>query len=131
MGKPFGRILIVDDEPRLLRMIHIYLERQGYSLETFSRTEDAWSAFQNDPGAYSVALLDATIPGMAADQFAELALRTNPVLSVIMASGYLMDISALEQIAPGRVVFLQKPFGPEMLAGILRRMLGEQEEESF
>jgi two-component system, cell cycle sensor histidine kinase and response regulator CckA len=129
MGKPSGRILIVDDEPRLLRMIHIYLERQGYSLETFGRTEDAWAAFQTDPGAYSAALLDATIPGMPADQFAELALRTNPALRVIMASGYLMDISAVEQIAPGRVVFLQKPFGPEMLAGILRRMLGEQEEE--
>jgi two-component system C4-dicarboxylate transport response regulator DctD len=129
MGKPFGRILIVDDEPRLLRMIHMYLERQGYSLDTFSRTEDAWTAFQSDPAAYSAALLDSTIPGMPADQFAELALRTNPLLRVIMSSGYVLDISALEQLAPGRVVFLQKPFSPEMLDGILRRMLGEQEED--
>jgi DNA-binding NtrC family response regulator len=129
MGKLFGKILIVDDEPRLLRMIHMYLERQGYSVETFSSTEDAWAAFRTDPGACSAALLDATMPGMPAGQLAELALRANPVLRVIMASGYVTDISTLEQTAPGRVVFLQKPFGPEMLAGILRRMLGEQEED--
>jgi hypothetical protein len=36
---------------------------------------------------------------------------------------------ALILLAPGRVVFLQKPFSPEMLDGILRRMLGEQEED--
>ncbi len=126
MGKPFGKILIVDDDARLLRMMQLFLDRQGYSQETFSRTEDAWAAFEADPAAYSVVLLDATIEGMPASQFAERALSASPSLRVIMASGYTVETAATEAIAPGRVVFLQKPFSPEMLDTILRRLLGEQ-----
>jgi CheY-like chemotaxis protein len=46
----------------------------------------------------------------------------------LTASGYPVDITALEAAAPGRVAFLHKPFTPEMLAAAIRRMLAAQEE---
>ena len=42
-------------------------------------------------------------------------LAANPRLCVIAASGYPVDMSRLEAAAPGRVMFLHKPFSPEML----------------
>jgi CheY-like chemotaxis protein len=48
---------------------------------------------------------------------------------LLVASGYPVDISGMEAAAPGRVAFLHKPFSPEMLAAVLRRMIGAQEEK--
>jgi FixJ family two-component response regulator len=55
-------------------------------------------------------------------------LKASPRVRVIAASGYPLDMSGLEISAPGRVMFLHKPFQPEMLADAIRRMLATQEE---
>ena len=49
-------------------------------------------------------------------------------MSVIAASGYPVVMNALEAAAPGRVMFLHKPFTSEMLVDAVRRMLGPEEE---
>ena len=55
-------------------------------------------------------------------------LAFHPRLHVVVSSGYPVDMSVLQQAAPGRVEFLHKPFSPDMLVSVLRRMLGPQEE---
>ena len=47
---------------------------------------------------------------------------------MIAASGYPVDMSEVEAAAPGRVAFLPKPFTPEMLVAVVRRMLAPEEE---
>jgi len=47
----------------------------------------------------------------------------------VVSSGYPVDMRVLQQAAPGRVEFLHKPFSPDMLVAVLRRMLGPQEED--
>ena len=56
-------------------------------------------------------------------------LAANSLLKVIAASGYPVDVGPLNAVAPGRVMFLHKPFSPEMLGTMVRRMLGTQEAE--
>ena len=60
MTKAAGRILIVDDEPILLKMMNVYLGRLGYTVVTASSTEKAWAEVQAAPHAFAVAVLDAT-----------------------------------------------------------------------
>jgi DNA-binding NtrC family response regulator len=55
-------------------------------------------------------------------------LRASPELRVIVSSGYPVDMTGMEAAAGDRVAFLLKPFAPEMLASLARRMLGTQEE---
>jgi DNA-binding NtrC family response regulator len=74
-------------------------------------------------------VLDATMPGMSMEQLALGILRANPKLRVLGASGYPVDMAAVEAAAPGRVAFLQKPFPPEMLAAAVRSLLGAQKED--
>ena len=124
-----GRILVVDDEPPLLRMLSLYLGRLGYPVTTAETTEAAWSLVEADPSAFSVAVLDGSMSGMSMYDLALRMLRANPALRVLAASGYPVDMTALSQAAPGRVDFLQKPFTPEMLAAALRGLLGAQEEK--
>ncbi len=123
-----ARILVVDDEPALLKMVAAFLGRIGRTVETAGSTEKAWSMVEADPAGYAVAVLDATMPGMPMLELAQRILQSNSSVKIIVASGYPVDMSALSVAAPGRVTFLPKPFSPEMLATTVRRMLGEEEE---
>ena len=124
-----GRILIVDDEPSLLRMMSAYLSRLGYTVTASNSTDAAWKEAEAAPASFDIAVIDATMPGMTMEELAEQLLRANPALTVIAASGYPVDMAAVEAAAPGRVAFLLKPFSPEILAAMVRRMIGTQEEK--
>jgi len=128
MDNPAARILLVDDEPALLKMVGAYLGRLGYSVTAANSTAQAWEEVEAAPGSFAVAMLDGTMPGLSMTDLATRLLNANPSLRVLTASGYPVDISVLEAAAPGRVEFLQKPFTPEMLADTIRRMLAAQEE---
>ena len=123
-----AKVLIVDDEPALLRMITAYLRRRGHEVFSTESTEDAWKEAESHPGEFAVAVVDATMGGLSMEELAVRMLGANPNLSFIVTSGYPVDMSLLESVAPGRVVFLHKPFSPEMLADTVRRMLGAEEE---
>ena len=124
-----GRVLIVDDEPPLLKMMSIYLQRKGHSVTTCSSTDDAAAKVEASPAEFDVAVLDATMDGLSMEELALRLLKANAALRVLAASGYPVDTSALEAAAPGRVAFLLKPFSPEMLASEVGRMLGEKEKD--
>ena len=129
MNHGAARILIVDDEPSLLKMMGVYLGRLGYSVTLANSTEQAWAKVEAAPSGYAIAVLDGSMPGLSMEDLALKMLRANPSLCVVAASGYSMDTTAVEAAAPGRVAVLQKPFAPEMLAVAVRRMLATQEEE--
>ena len=129
MGHTLGRILIVDDEPPLLRMMSLYLRRLGYAVSTADSTDDAWALVEADCSAFAVAILDGSMPGMSMQELASRMLSANPSLCVLSASGYPVDISALAVQAPGRVAFLLKPFTPEALGTAVRRLLAKEEKE--
>jgi len=128
MYRATGRILLVDDEPPLLRMLNLYLRRLGYAVTTADSTAGAWSLAEADPGAFAAAVLDGSMTGMSMEDLAQRLLRANPALCVLACSGYPVDVTALEAAAPGRVAFLLKPFTPEMLATAVRRLLAAEEE---
>ena len=126
-----GRILLVDDEPPLLKMMSIYLQRRGYSVGTSTTTAQASALIDAEPLSYAVAVLDATMAGLSMEELALKMLQANPSLRVLATSGYPVDMSRLETAAPGRVAFLHKPFTPEMLAESVRGMLAAQEKKEI
>ena len=129
MTNAAGRILIVDDEPILLKMMNVYLGRLGFTVVTANTTEKAWAEVDAAPHAFALAVLDATMGGISMEDLAAHMLEANPMLCVIAASGYPVDTATLQSSAPGRVMFLHKPFSPEMLGSAIRRMLGTQKED--
>jgi len=124
-----GHILLVDDEPSLLKMMSVYLRRLGYSVTTSHSTEQAAVLAKADPQAFAVAVMDATMGGLGMEALALQMLQGNASLRVLVSSGYPVDMKTLETAASGRVAFLHKPFTPEMLAAAVRRMLAPEKEE--
>ena len=124
-----ARILIVDDEAQLLKMMSVYLQRLGYSVTASASTEQACRLVEAEPDGFAVAVLDASMEGLSMETLAMRILHANGGVRVVATSGYPVDMSPLEAAAPGRVTFLHKPFAPEMLAATLRRMLAPEKEE--
>jgi DNA-binding NtrC family response regulator len=129
MTSAASRILIVDDEPSLLKMLSAYLRRLGYTVVAAGSTEKAWAEVEAAPNAFALAVLDATMSGVRMEDLAARMLAAHPRLCVIAASGYPVDIAALQAAAPGRVMFLHKPFSPRMLGAAVRRMIATQETD--
>jgi DNA-binding NtrC family response regulator len=126
---PTGKtILIVDDEPALLKMMGVYLTRKGFMVRTMDSTDRAWAAVQDATGEIAAAVLDASIAGLSAQDLALRLLAANSSMCVLVASGYPVDMRPVEAAGPGRVEFIQKPFSGETLHGTLRRMIASQEE---
>jgi DNA-binding NtrC family response regulator len=129
MTNAASRILIVDDEPSLLKMVSLYLRRLGYAVVTAGSTEEAWAEVEAAPRAFALVVLDATMIGIRMEDLAARILAADPRVCVIAASGYPVDIATLRAAAPGRVMFLPKPFTPEMLGSTVRRLIATQEED--
>jgi len=122
MGDATERILIVDDDPSLLKLMSKFLQRAGYQVTSSRATEEAWSLLEAGQSKFDAAVLDGTLSGMSMPELAAKMLAANPALRVIAISGYPMDLSHLDAVAPGRVVFLPKPFTPQMLVSAVRRI---------
>lgn len=129
MDRTARRILIVDDEPPLLRMMSLFLGRLGYSVTTADATDKAWAVVEADPSAFEVAVLDGSMAGMSMEELASHMLSANPSMCILTASGYPVDMTALSARAPGRVAFLLKPFTPQSLAAAVGGLLAAQEKE--
>ena len=129
MTNAASRILIVDDDPSLLKMLSAYLLRLGYGVVAAGSTENAWATVEAAPHAFALAVLDGTMGGIRMEDLAARMLAADPRLRVIAASGYPVDIAVLQAAAPGRVMFLLKPFSPKMLGAAVRRMLATQEAD--
>jgi len=130
-SKATGLILVVDDEPPLLKMMSVYLKRLGHSVVTADTTEQALAAAESAQPQFAAAVLDASMEGLSMQDLALRLLKGNSAIRVIATSGYPVDMAAMEAAAPGRVMFLPKPFTPEMLASAVRRMLAGQEKEAL
>src|ERR1700692_2065448 len=96
-----GHILIVDDEPSLLKMMSMYLRRLGYEVVTANCAEQALEAVKAQPGGFAVAVVAATVAAASLDELANQMLLVTPRLCVIAASGYPVDVTVLEAAAPG------------------------------
>jgi CheY-like chemotaxis protein len=116
MGLAAGRILVVDDDPPLLKLVTIYLSRLGYSVVSCRSAEEAWELVRAAPSGYALALVDLNMPGMRGEELAHRILESNEAIQVIVSSGYPEDLSRVPDLAGKRVGFLQKPFTPHELA---------------
>lgn len=123
------RILIVDDEPALLKMMGVYLTRKGFAVTTLDSTDRAWAAVNESAAEFDAVVIDGSMRGLGAEDLGVRILKANPAARILMASGYPVDMSRLEELGPGRVGFVQKPFTAETLASTLRRMIAAKEEE--
>ncbi len=116
------RILIVEDEDKLRRVVQLELESQGYEVDGAASAEQGLALAT----VASLIVTDLRLPGMDGLQFmAELHARGIGAPVVVMTAHGSVE-AAVEAMKKGAADFLQKPFSLEHLSTVVSRALAMQ-----
>ncbi|MCP4571096.1 MAG: PAS domain S-box protein [bacterium] len=116
-------ILLVDDEPDIIRATEFGLGTLGYRVTGHTDPVAALAAFRRDPRAFDLVITDMTMSGMIGTDFAGELLAVRPDLPVILCTGYSETVTRESALALGVRSFLMKPVTPGRLAGEVRAVL--------
>jgi len=121
-------ILVVDDDPRIVELLHIALGAHGFRVISAANGEDALKmAFEEQP---DLVILDVRLPRRSGYEVCE-SIRREPDLShlpVIMVSALTETEARLQGLSRGADDYLPKPFSPKELVAKVRRALARAEE---
>jgi len=119
-------ILLVEDEPGLLKMARLVLERHGYRVLAAANGRDALELWHLHQSSVSLLLTDLVMPGGCTGQELARQLRgEQPGLKVIFTTGYSASIAGREFKLRAGETLLQKPFGSDQLLTLVRESLDD------
>ncbi|MGC2697716.1 MAG: sigma-54 dependent transcriptional regulator [Candidatus Angelobacter sp.] len=115
-------ILLVDDEPSVLRYTKTLLELENYNVETAGSGEEALQRM-NEGTAPNLIVLDLVMPGMDGLQTLENCKKLRPEQKIVMVSCVNETNKVVQAIKLGASDYVTKPFLPPQLQGAVRRAL--------
>ncbi|MFW6240538.1 MAG: response regulator, partial [Thermodesulfobacteriota bacterium] len=122
------RILLVDDEPSIVRMQRKMLERLGYQVAVAASSPAALTIFRETPDAFDLVVSDLSMPKMTGLQLAGKIYAIRPETPVILCTGYRRNIPENPAERFGIRGVLNKPIRRADLAKMVRSVLdGERE----
>ena len=83
-----GTILVVDDEPDVLRLIDSILNEEGFEVIQAKSADAAIKAFDKLGHSPDLLLTDVVMPGMSGPMLADQLLQKDPDLRILFMSGY-------------------------------------------
>ena len=116
-------VLLVEDEPGVLRLARKALQRQGYQVLAASDGVAALALVRKSQQPIDLLMTDIVMPGMGGRELAERMLALRPDLRVLYTSGYTEDRAIQEEAARGQHSFLGKPYRLAQLANKVREVL--------
>ena len=120
------KVLIVDDEERVVQSIAGVLEDEGLRVATARSGEEAIGTFQQEEP--DVTLLDIWMPGMDGIEVLKRLKWIAPDCLVIMISGHATISTAMTAVKLGAFDFIEKPLSLDLLLMTIRRALERQKE---
>ncbi len=114
-------ILIVEDEPKMLRLLELNLADEGYAIHSVSDAEQGLKML----GRHKIDLIlsDVKLPGMSGLEFLQAAKRSDAAIPVVMMTAYGRVESAVEAMKAGASDYILKPFSIEEIKMIIRKEL--------
>ncbi len=116
-------MLVVEDEPTILRLLQVNLRLEGYDVVACSNGEDA--LLRAEEGAPDVVVLDIALPGIDGFEVCR-HLRRVPAtehVPVIMVTAQVQDEDRERGYALGVHGYVAKPFEPTDLIALVREAL--------
>ena len=111
------RILLVDDEPTILRALQTSLESQGYTVSGVTTGEQAVA--KTAAATPDLVLLDLGLPGIDGIEVLKRIRAFAPTLPIVVVSAHGDDVSKVRALDLGADDYISKPFSvPELLARV-------------
>ena len=116
------RILIIDDEPNMLRLLKtIVMDKTGYAVVTTNNPLEVKSLLQEEQ--YDLIVTDLKMPLLDGIDLIDIIKKINSCLPIIIITAYGTSEIAEEAVRKGAYDFIVKPFRKETILITLKRAL--------
>jgi CheY-like chemotaxis protein len=122
------RILIIDDEEHIRRMMRLTLEAAGHAV---GEAHDGYEGLKlyGDGSAWDGVVLDQRMPGMDGLETLKRIKANNPRARIVMATAYASIELAVDAMKLGASDFVRKPMTPETLRNAVAAALTKDTQE--
>ena len=124
------RVLVVDDEPDLVELIHYNLTKAGYDVAGVLSGEEALAHVRSS--LPDLIVLDVLLPGLDGLEVCK-TLRRNPTtagIPIVMLTARSEDADVVAGLELGADDYLTKPFSPRVLLARIKAVLRRQQPEA-
>src|SRR5574341_1657891 len=118
------KILVVDDEADIIRLVRAYLERAGFAVVTAGEGREALAVFRHERS--NLVVLDLNLPGLDGLDVCR-AMRRDSDIPIIMLTARLEETDRLIGLELGADDYVVKPFSPREIVARVRAVLRRAE----
>lgn len=117
------RVLVVDDDSSVLKIIEMLLEMEGFSAQLFETGTAAYEAVSANPGYFDVAMIDLNLNDMSGlDLIKQISAIDSLLVKIVITGDATLD-NAVNSLRHGAYDFIQKPIQLNQLRITLSRAL--------
>jgi two-component system alkaline phosphatase synthesis response regulator PhoP len=117
-------ILIIEDEPELVKVLRSYLEQAGFVVSSASRGDSGLSAWESQQP--DLVILDLNLPGMDGLDVAR-SIRRKSDTPILMLTARVEETDQLIGLELGADDYIPKPFSPRLVVARVRALLRRSE----
>jgi two-component system cell cycle sensor histidine kinase/response regulator CckA len=125
-GRGNETILLVEDEPMILRIARRALEKLGYRVFSARDGVEGLEVAATISGGIDLLVTDVVMPRLGGRELALQLLELRPKTKVLYTSGYAENAIAFHGVLSDGVNFIQKPYSPSTLAERVRELLDRE-----
>ncbi|MBX6354073.1 MAG: response regulator transcription factor [Thermoflavifilum sp.] len=123
-------VLIVDDEPSIVKLVAYHFEKAGFTAETTGDGRDAYERVRRAPDRYDLLVLDWMLPGMdGLDVCKQLRVEHIPV-PIILLTARDEEVDLVLGLEMGADDYVTKPFSPRELVARARAVLRRTDRDA-
>ena len=122
-----ARILVVDDDEGIRKVITTALNDESYVADTASNGKEAIE--KSKTIAYNLAIVDIRLPDMEGTQLLSELKETTPKMRKIIVTGFPEVQNAIMAVKKGSDDYITKPVNIEILLNSIKEQLRKQQEE--
>jgi DNA-binding response OmpR family regulator len=113
------RILLVDDEPHILELAQMYIEREGFQVECVGKGKDALAKMADNP---DLVVLDLMLPDIDGFEVCK-QIRAKSNVPILMLTARKEDVDKIVGLELGADDYCTKPFNPRELVARIKAIL--------
>lgn len=125
--KDIKRILVVDDEPKIVEVVEAYLKREGFDVLTAMDGEKALKIFKDE--LIHLVVLDLMLPKISGEEVCK-RIRATSDVPIIMLTAKVEEDNKIEGLAIGADDYLTKPFSARELVGRIKALIRRSYRDS-
>jgi len=120
------RILLVDDEEVITRMLEQILEHLGYKVTSMTSSLETLEIFRRSPESFDLVITDMTMPSMTGSDLAKELISIRPDIPILIATGFSETVTPEKIASLGIKGYIRKPVSVAEMAKTIRQVLDNE-----